>query len=68
VKEHKEGMVKRFTSKYLIDSLAYYEEGNNVNEAIFRKKEIKARRREKKAKLIESINPDWEDVSKEWFS
>jgi hypothetical protein len=38
-----------------------------VNAAIRREKQIKGWRRDKKIALIESTNPDWEDLSKEWF-
>ena len=35
----------------------------DVRAAIAREKEIKGWRREKKVRLIESVNPDWEDLS-----
>jgi putative endonuclease len=37
-------------------------------EAIGREKEIKAWRRGKKIRLIESMNPQWKDLAKDWFS
>lgn len=60
--EHKNKLVDGFTKKYNIDKLVYYEFHNNPVEAIAREKQIKDWRREKKFKLIESINPDWEDL------
>ena len=65
--EHKKGEIKGFTSKYNISILVYYEKGDDVYAAIFREKQLKGWRREKKIALIESFNPDWHDLSKDWF-
>jgi len=65
--EHKKGIGSKFTSKYKINSLVYFEEGDNVNQAIFREKQIKGWLRSKKIALIEETNPDWQDLSKDWF-
>ena len=62
VYEHKQGEVDGFTKKYKVKSLAYYEVTNDVNGAIQREKQLKAWRREKKVKLIETMNPDWTDL------
>ena len=51
-----------FTAKYRVDKLGYYEEYATINDAIAREKQIKAGPRTKKLKLIEGINPDWEDL------
>ncbi len=66
VYEHKSKLVPGFTSRYNINRLAYFEETNDVEEAITREKQIKGWLRKKKIELIESINPDWEDMSKSW--
>jgi putative endonuclease len=66
--EHKKGVGSKFASKYKITSLVYFEEGDDVNQAIFREKQIKAWRRSKKLALINESNPDWKDLSKDWFS
>jgi len=42
--------------------LVYFEEYSDVRYAITREKEIKKWRREKKIKLIESVNPNWEEI------
>ncbi len=65
--EHKTGEIKGFTSKYNISMLVYYKKGDDINAAIFREKQLKGWRREKKIALIESFNPDWHDLSKDWF-
>jgi putative endonuclease len=38
-----------------------------VNTAIAREKQIKGWLREKKIALIESINPEWKDLSTGWY-
>lgn len=67
VRQHKNHDGSKFTSKYTIGLLVYYEEFRYVNDAIAREKQIKGLRREKKNALIESTNPKWEDLSKDWF-
>ena len=68
VYEHKNHLVKGFTDKYEIDQLVYVEVKNDATYAIKREKEIKRWRREKKVKLIDSINPDWEDLGRDWYN
>jgi len=68
VGEHKEGQIKGFTSKYLIKKLVYYEESCDINVAINREKQLKGWLRKKKIALIESVNPDWRDLSEDWFN
>ena len=60
--EHKNKLVEGFTKKYNVDKLVYYEYTNSIEAAIRREKEIKKWRREKKNKLIESMNPEWKDL------
>jgi putative endonuclease len=64
--EHQNHLVAGFTSKYNIARLVYYEETSDVYAALAREKQIKGWVREKKMALIESINPDWRDLSEEW--
>lgn len=63
VREHKEKHIAGFTKRYNLHRLVYYEEFQDVRKAIAREKELKGWRREKKIALIESINPDWKDLS-----
>ena len=65
--EHKNSSIEGFTKKYNINSLVYYEETNDILTAIGREKQIKGWLRNKKIALIESINPEWKDLSEEWF-
>jgi putative endonuclease len=64
--EHKLKRVPGFTSKYNIHQLVYYETTNDVHVAIAREKELKGWLRAKKIALIESQNPEWRDLSKDW--
>ena len=61
--EHKNKLVKGFTKKYNIDKLVYFEQLGDIEQAIVAEKRIKGWKREKKIALIESINPDWKDLS-----
>src|SRR3972149_743280 len=65
--EHKKKMVDGFTRKYNITKLVYYEETNDIQVAIGREKQIKGWLRSKKIALIESVNPEWNDLSESWF-
>jgi len=67
VYEHKNKLVPGFTSKYNIKKLVYFESTSDVNEAILREKQIKGWLRVKKIRLIETMNPEWKDLSEEWF-
>ena len=64
--EHKHHLVDGFTKKYNITKLVYYEETNDVREAIAREKQIKGWLRKKKIAIIEAMNPEWEDLSEGW--
>ena len=68
VYEHKNKLVAGFTSKYNITQLVYYEETNDVQVALAREKQIKGWLRSKKIALIDSINPQWKDLSLEWYA
>jgi putative endonuclease len=60
--QHKQNIVKGFTSRYNLDKLVWYEEYQWVQDAIAREKEIKGWSRKKKIELIESMNPEWKDL------
>jgi len=64
--EHKNKLIPGFASKYNLKKLVYFEETIDVNAAITREKQIKGLLRKKKIALIESINPQWKDLTKDW--
>ena len=67
VMEHKKKELPGFTQKYNISQLVFYEETDDINTAIAREKQIKGWLRKKKIDLIETMNPEWADLSIEWF-
>ena len=68
VYEHKNKLVKGFTSRYNIQYLVHYETSSSIDSAIEREKQIKGWIRAKKIALIDSMNPEWKDLSEEWFN
>ena len=67
VKQHREGLVPGFTSRYRIHRLVYFETYQSPKPAIAREKEIKSWSRAKKVALIEERNPTWEDLAGDLF-
>lgn len=63
--EHRHGLVEGFTKKYRLKQLAYYEATPEILSAITREKQIKGWLRKKKIALIESGNPDWQDLGED---
>lgn len=53
---------KRFTARYNLFKLVYYELFHSIEEAIAREKQLKGGSRKNKEKLINSINPEWKDL------
>jgi putative endonuclease len=66
VREHKLKLTPGFAAKYNITRLVYLESFRDVCNAIEREKQIKAWTRVKRVALIESVNPKWDDLSREW--
>ena len=67
IAQHRQVEGSRFTSKYKVYKLVYYECGGDIEAAIYREKQIKAGSREDKEKLIHSLNPDWKDLAEDWY-
>ena len=63
IAQHKEKQIPGFTQKYNITKLVWFEPHAEIRSAIAREKEIKFWRRSKKTTLIESLNPNWDDLS-----
>jgi len=62
VNQHKNNLVDGFTKKYDVHNLVYYEAYKNIGDAIAREKCMKKWKRKWKLELIESSNPNWEDL------
>jgi putative endonuclease len=67
VYEHRSGDVPGFTRRYKIHRLVYFEQFDDIRQAIAREKEIKGWLRSRKIRLIETLNPGWKDLSLEWL-
>jgi putative endonuclease len=65
--QHKQGRPGSHAHKYNINRLVYMEEYALVHDAIAREKQIKDWRREKRVALIESLNPEWDDIAEHWY-
>jgi putative endonuclease len=60
--QHKNEVMKGFTSKYDVHALVFFEEHPTAESAILREKQLKKWRRKWKLRLIEEKNPNWKDL------
>ncbi len=63
IAEHKGRSNAGFTACYAVDRLVYFEPFERILDAIAREKQLKGWRRSKKIALVESANPNWEDLA-----
>ena len=61
--EHRAKLVPGFTSDYGVTRLVYLEQHPSIREARAREHALKRWRRSWKFELIESLNPEWRDLS-----
>jgi putative endonuclease len=62
VYEHKTKAAESFTKKYNVDRLIYFEQFDDIENAIRREKRLKKWNRAWKIRLIEETNPNWSDL------
>jgi putative endonuclease len=55
-------MVERFTKKYTVHTLVYYQQFEDIEAAILEEKRLKRWNRRWKLELIEKNNPEWRDL------
>ena len=60
VEQHKKREIEGFTKKYICYKLVYFEEFEDIQQAILREKQVK------KETLIRQMNPGWRDLSQDW--
>ena len=60
--QHKNGIAEGFTKTYGVHMLVYFEQHDDMESAIIREKRIKKWNRAWKLRLIEEMNPDWNDL------
>ena len=65
--QHKWKEQAGFTARYNCDRLVWFEGYREVRRAIAREKQLKGWKRSRKIELIESANPAWVDLSRDWY-
>ncbi|TNB47458.1 GIY-YIG nuclease family protein [Martelella lutilitoris] len=60
--EHREGLIKGFTSRYGCRRLVWYVEHFEIGSAIAREKALKGWNRAWKIALVSDFNPGWDDL------
>ena len=63
LQQHREGLIKGFTSRYGVTRLVHFEMADTMEAAIGREKALKKWNRDWKLNLIESGNPGWDDLA-----
>ena len=64
--EHQQELADGFTKKYHVHKLVYFEQTTDVHAALEREKQLKNWSRAKKNRLVETLNPEWNDLSEGW--
>ena len=63
IREHKSNKYPlSFTARYKLHKLVYFETFPSIEGAIAREKQLKGGPRKKKLHLINSLNPNWDDL------
>ena len=60
--QHKEEIIKGFTSKYGVKTLVWYEPHETRESAFLRERRMKEWKRAWKIRVIEEMNPEWRDL------
>jgi putative endonuclease len=60
--EHRNGVYPGFTSRYNCFRLVWYEDYDDITDAIHREKRLKTWNRAWKIRLVEDMNPGWNDL------
>ena len=60
--QHHHEITEGFTARYQVKKLVYFEVGSSPMGAITREKQLKGWRRDRKVALVESTNPEWNDL------
>ena len=66
MEEHRQGLIEGFTKRYGVKRLVWAERHESIAAAVQREKTIKKYPRRWKLNLIESLNPQWRDLSENW--
>lgn len=63
VSQHKSAEIDGFTKRYNCNKLVYFEECQNVKDAIKREKQLKKWQRAWKNELVNKVNKNWNDIA-----
>lgn len=63
IQQHKTGMIEGFTKTYRVTRLVHFEAFGDADHARAREKQLKGWLRKRKIELIETDNPEWEDLA-----
>src|SRR5687768_15366108 len=63
---HRLGQVPGFTDKYQLTRLVYFEEAPGAQFALDRVRQVRGWSRERKIRLVESVNAGWLDLAHDW--
>lgn len=64
--QHRSGTGSKFTGRYDVHRLVWYDTTTDVNAAITSEKRIKGWLRSKKIALIKETNPNFRDIAQDW--
>ena len=62
---HKQDLIEGFTNRYGVHQLVYFEMHQTMDDAIRREKQLKKWKRAWKLRLIDQVNPEWQDLMDE---
>ncbi len=65
--QHRNSGGSKFTAKYGIRDLVWFDETDDITEAISKEKQIKNWHRQWKINLVEDANRYWEDLARDWY-
>jgi putative endonuclease len=60
--QHRNKLIDSFSKKYNVTQLVYFEQHQDIEQAIIREKQLKKWNRKWKLNLIEKDNPEWIDL------
>ncbi len=66
ISQHKDETFEGFSAKYNCKMLVFYEVFQTMIDAIAVEKKLKGGSRLSKIKYIQSMNPEWKDLSADW--
>jgi putative endonuclease len=62
VTQHQTGLINGFTKQYGVKTLVYFEEIGDSYAMVTRERQLKKWNRDWKIRLIEDMNPNWEEL------